>query len=223
MLAGIAAQKRGSGSGGVGLVDLDFVLQVYGVNGSEVSLSSVLDADPSWITANGLELTNAMTGGALANFDGTALAHILALNWTAVIEYEELSSSGATRIFWGNSSPIYSPEDVYLRLYRDSATLKLMYLLDGESGVDGREVHGAGTIGVGIHRVAITRTDDELWISVDGETPVEAGLGAYPLTGMTAASLGGDPDDGLYNDLYIRSFTLLAEQDSAALATLSTI
>jgi hypothetical protein len=224
MIPGIVACQA-TGAGAVipegALVHLDFINGVY-FDGAVVTAADVVD-HPEWITANGLELSydNETTDGAgIGHLIGNVLTQLITLNWTVVIEYQELYSSGTTNILTMANGTV-ATEDEALQIYRGNSGDGLQcFILDRDDGFNVRSRGDGASHGAGIHRIAVTRTDSRLAISVDGGAVAteETDLATVEVINAT---IGGTDGDFLANDFNFRQLTVYAPRDDADLPSLS--
>jgi hypothetical protein len=86
---GVVAQQRSSiGAGDADILGLiDFINESYTVNGSTVTLASIVDK-PERLTVDGLEITDEAADGPV-EIIGDLLTELQSYDWTVVIEYEE--------------------------------------------------------------------------------------------------------------------------------------
>ncbi|WP_027037870.1 hypothetical protein [Mesorhizobium ciceri] len=213
MMPGVAAQPLGGRSvfSPTVLADADYIGGVYELAGSPLAASDIIDK-PGRIGASGLEILDNDVDGIVSAI-GDYLALLLTLNWTVVIEWEELTSSGYTELLlleeFGNNHSMGIDRV-------GSAGLPMQGY---ESGVQGREVNNTDTYGPGVHKVAFTSTVSGISMSTDGGA-VSSDSSPRDIDPLVAASFGG-PADGSYNGTFIRRVTLYAPLDDIWLPSLS--
>lgn len=223
MIPGIVAAQL-AGGGGVPAwvpaeadIHLDFVNGLYWVGG-EVTAADVID-HPDWITGNGLEIiygheTTAGTG--VAHYIGDVLAALLTLDWTIVLEYEEFYDAGQTKPLVMTDGPFGSFSDE-LTIERESDTELSVQDVDGATI---RYVKLLNAYEIGVHRIAVTRRDVKLSISADGEA-TQSEITSNAGVTLDRAAIGSSDGEFLYNDFYLRSFTLYAPKADADLPGLT--
>lgn len=225
MIPGIvAAQSGGAGGGGIpdgALVHLDFINGVY-YDGAVATAADVI-GEPQYITSSGLDLSydnESSAGEALVHLIGDALAAVLTLDWTIVLEYQEFYNNGQTNIFVLANGSV-ATEDEAVLIYRGNAGDGLeAIILDRNDALASRTLGDLTAHGIGTHRIAVTRTDSRMAISVNGGAVVtnETDLATVEVVNAT---FGGTDGDFLSNDFNLRSFTVYAAQDDSALPGLS--
>jgi hypothetical protein len=224
MILGIVA-AQGSGQGQAppawvpadAILALDFVNGRYWTGGSVEAAAADVINHPDLVTANGLELRFAdesTAGDVVTDIIGDALAILLMLDWTLVIEYERLDDTSQPLLLEMDDDP---PSGHTLMIYTGSGFLTAA---DATPSDFGRIISADDQSPAGIHRVAVTRTDSHLAISVDGsaaKSPDET------LSGLAVerAALGGEPGDFLFDECNIRSLTVYPAQIDSALPELS--
>lgn len=80
------------------LVALKFLTEAYTVHGSTVTAADVIDK-PDRVGASGLEIPLEDVDGVVSAI-GDSLTDLLTMNWTVVIEWEELTTDGATYLLY---------------------------------------------------------------------------------------------------------------------------
>ncbi|TPN45315.1 hypothetical protein FJ976_24075 [Mesorhizobium sp. B1-1-9] len=196
------------------LVALNFLTEVYSRLGVSLTAADVIDK-PDRVGARGLAIPFDDVDGIVSAI-GDFLADLLTMNWTVIIEWEELTTDSATYLLYLAGVD----DDPSLVIERSTAFTGLR--VDAkESSFNIRYVEINTSHGPGVHKIAFTRTDDFISMSCDGSdvvTQVVAPIGMGP---MATATFGGD--DQSYNDTFIRKVFLLAPADDADLAGLSTV
>lgn len=193
------------------LVHANFVSGIYWDGAAMVAASEVIDI-PGQITANGLEIENDE-----ANLLGDFLTAALTLDWTVVVEYEHTFDTDAGLFVVSNTAG-----DELLEIYRDGPGNGRRMHCDESGTSEARETIDSGPFALGIHRVALTRTDAKIVLSVDGNAIV-SDTSAMDFSSQTEAALGGYPGFGTRQWVTIRSFTIYPAQDDGDLPGLSAI
>lgn len=213
MMPGVAAQPLGRSSGGGGIGNswsLDFLNEVYTKNGVLVLLADIVDK-PGRVGASGLEiLDNDINGGVFAI--GDFLTDLITMNWTIVIEWQQLAGVDYTELFyiWESGS--------HHHLAIDNTGVGTIDAYD--SGPIVREIFNPGSYLTGNHKSALTRTDDNLSVSTDGSA-VATDVSAQSLNPMEIATFGGPEDGSSYKGLFVRKVRLIPPASTASLPTLS--
>ncbi|ESY82449.1 hypothetical protein X740_04430 [Mesorhizobium sp. LNHC221B00] len=205
MMPGVAAQPLGGRSvfSPTVLADADYINEVYELAGSPVAAASIIDK-PARIGVSGLEILNDDVDGVVAAI-ADYLALLLTLDWTVVIEWDELTTDGATYLLY-----LADVDDNHtFRIERSTAFTGLR--VDAhEASFNTRNVEINTSHGPGVHKIAVTRTNDFLSISCDGSAVVTQVVAPISMNPMATASFGGDPTDQSYNGTFIRKVTLYA-------------
>lgn len=225
MIPGIVAAQTtsagGSSSGslypGADLV-IDFIAGVYGVNGEDVAAADVID-HPELIVGDGLDI-NFSPDDIAVDIIGDALAVLLTVNWTLVLEYEQASSNFQTKMFTMTEEGTSKT----LEIDRLGASSKRIYALDKVTTLLVREINSSALNGTeaGIHRVALTRIDSKFVLSRDGEAIVDSG---ESLSGVTLdyATFGSYHGDSVWDNCKIRKLIVYPPQDDSELPVLSAL
>lgn len=215
MMTGVAAQPlRRQFSGGGGGIDnswsLDFLNEVYMLNGSPVLLTDVIDK-PERVGTSGLEILDNDADGSVLHL-GALLTDVITANWTVVIEFEKAVSGGFSELLYVGDADVN--HSIFVDLYTS--------MQGGDSGFVIRTIQNAGEYRSGVHKVAFTRTNALVGISTDGSAAdVDTTLNDT-LNPMAVAAFGGLPSpDGSYDACYIRKFELIPPVAASALPTLS--
>lgn len=222
MIAGIVAAQA-LGAGGVAafvpagaLIHLDFVNGQYWDGG--LAFAADVINHPALVTpGTGLELRFAdetNPGDAVTDIIGNALTALLTADWTVVIEWEQIASDQDPMLLELDNSPA---DGNTIIVGRDGG---FPLVEDAMPGPGGRDASPGTDTPVGIHRIAVTRTDARLATSIDGDTVT---FDSSALSGITlaTAALGGQSGGFLFGETNIRSLTLYAPQADAALPALS--
>ncbi|MER9449328.1 hypothetical protein [Mesorhizobium sp. M0254] len=199
----------------VGALDaLDFMAETYTVRGSTAAAVDVIDK-PERVGASGLEIPLEDADGAVSAI-GDFLTDLLTMDWTVVIEWEELTTDGATYLLY------LAGDDASLVIERSTAFTGLRVDTREES-FNTRNVEINTSHGPGVHKIAVTRTDDFISMSCDGSDVVTQVVAPISMGPIETASFGGDPTEGYgsNNNTFIRKFYLLPPQDDANLPGLS--
>ncbi|RWG54852.1 MAG: hypothetical protein EOQ64_18895 [Mesorhizobium sp.] len=214
MMPGVAAQPlRRSSSGGGGIANawnLDFLDEVYTLNGSPVLLADIVDK-PERVGANGLEILDNDVNGSVSAI-GALLTDLIAADWTAVVGFEKAASGGFSELLYVGDIDLN--HSIFVDLYTS--------MQGGDSGFVIRPISNAGDYRSGVHKVAFTRTNAIAAISTDGGSAVADTTLNDTLNPMAIAAFGGLPSpDGSYDACYIRTFQLMAPVSTGALPSLS--
>ncbi|MER9005907.1 hypothetical protein NKI15_19950 [Mesorhizobium sp. M0862] len=193
---------------------LDFLAETYTHLASPATLADIIDK-PARVGASGLEILQEDADGVVSAI-GDFLTDLLTLNWTIVIEWEELTSSFFTELLF-----LFEPGNHHSMAIDRFGSVGLP-MQGYESGVQGREVNNTDTFGPGVHKVAFTSTAiSGISMSTDGGT-VSSDTSPRDIDPMVTASFGGPPD-GSYNACFIRKMYLLPPRDDADLPGLSIV
>jgi hypothetical protein len=195
---------------------INFVDGSYVINGSSYAASDIV-SDPSKIDASGL---HAGDGGAVSII-GDLLTALTAANWTIVIEWQELYDTGVTMLI-----DVSDGSTQEFGITRDDVVGNILMEASEASDPSGyRETQdpasGSGPFGIGVHRVALTRTDTAFSMSADGRSVISDS--STPGTfSPTLAAFGGLADGSDWrNDCYIRRLEIYPPQADADLPSLS--
>lgn len=220
MMASVGAQMLNAavdiGGGEVpdgALFHIDFENNYYWNGTNFVAASAVIDI-PEQITANGLEIEDVE-----ANILGDFLTILIAMDWTIVVEYDHTFDAGST-LPWSITDDfgVY-----YIEIIRQQPGGTLRKMLADENGVsEYREVIDTDSHELGIHKIALTRTDAKLVISVDGD-PIVSDTSAMDIPAMTKSCFGGFPGFGTNQWCTIKRMTAYAAQDDTNLPALSAL
>jgi hypothetical protein len=200
---------------GIGTWSLNFLTTTYTKNASSVTLSDIIDK-PARVGASGLEILDNDVDGVVAAI-GDLLTDFLLMDWTVVIEWEELTTDGVTYLLYLFEAP--GGSNHWLVIERSTAFTLLR--VDAHEGSNiTRHVEINTPHGPGVHKIAVTRTNGFLSVSCDGSA-VDTVVASPLMNPMATASFGGDPTDQSYNGTFIRTVTLTAPVADAALPALS--
>jgi hypothetical protein len=194
---------------------LDFLGEVYTNNGSSVAIADIIDK-PGRVGASGLEILDNDVDGVVDSI-GDLLTDFQSMDWTVVIEWQELTTDFSTYLLYLFEMP--GGSDHSLVIERGNAFTGLRVDAHESSNIV-RNVAINTSHGVGVHKVAVTRTSAFLSISCDGSA-VDTVVASPLMDPMATASFGGDPTDQSYNGTFIRTVTLTAPVADAALPALS--
>lgn len=193
---------------------LDFLGETYTRNASPVILADIIDK-PARVVASGLQILDNDVDGVVAAI-GDLFTDFATMDWTVVIEWDELTTDGATYLLYlADASDNHS-----LVIERSTAFANLRVDVH-ESSFNSRSVEINTSHGPGVHKIAVTRTNDRISMSCDGAAVVSDVAAPLSMNPMATASFGGDPNDQSYNGTYIRSVTLTAPVDDADLPGLT--
>ncbi|KQU77693.1 hypothetical protein ASD12_18000 [Mesorhizobium sp. Root102] len=214
MLGTIASGLSRQQAGGLAtLVAANFVTGTYSVASVAVTAADIVD-QPGLITANGLDVPG-WTPDAVVEYVGDALAALLTMEWTVVIEYQCLWNTGED-ILLVVSNPAGSQ---FFEMHRGALSTRRMIVTEtGDSQY--RETIDIDQHNVGLHRIAVTSAAARLSLSVDGD-PVITDTSAMDYSGLTRALIGAYFDDETENEFYLRSVTIYDPQEDSLLPTLS--
>jgi hypothetical protein len=194
---------------------LDFLSETYIDNGSSVAIADIIDK-PARVGASGLEILDNDVDGVVSAI-GDLFTDFATMDWTVIIEWDEQTTDGATyMLYLADSLDNHS-----LVIERSTAFAGLRVDVH-ESSFNSRSVEIDTSHGPGVHKIAVTRTDDRISMSCDGAAVVSDIAAPLSMNPMATASFGGDPNDQSYNGTFIRRVTLTAPVDDADLPTLST-
>lgn len=221
MMPGVAAQplrRRSSGGGITNSWSLDFINEVYTNNGSTVLLADIVDK-PERVGANGLEIVADPDPDGYVLTAGDLLTDVVRLDWTVVIEWEELSSTSYSEILvlQDLANGFHS---VWLENAMGAGTPNLNVAEDAEIG---RDLVDETLYGAGVHKLAFTRTPSLIAISVDGGAAI---VNTTPETSgnpIDTAGFGGFPGYGTVNGFYVRTFRLIPPVASSMLPALTAL
>ncbi|MER9937403.1 hypothetical protein [Mesorhizobium sp. M0088] len=216
MMPGVAAQPLGGSSvfSPTVLADADFMNEIYSVDGGTVLASDIIDK-PARVGASGLEILNNDVDGVVSAI-GDLLTKFLLVEWTVVIEYEEVADAATTHLLW-----MQETVDFHSVSIRRLSAFASNVMRGNDSSTISRNVTNTGPFTAGVHKVAMTRTEGVLSISTDGGTVDTNTTLNTTLNPLTTASFGGDPTDQSYNGCFIRKVTLYAPLDDIWLPSLS--
>lgn len=190
----------------------NFRTGVYEVGGVPVTAADVVE-HPEYIDANGLQLGEV---GADETVDvlGAFLAVMGSGDWTVIVEIElQFISAGEQSIFWLDDGAF--GEFVYLFITSGNVPAAIH-----ENVTDSQEASVLGTVAVGVHKIALTRSNEKLVISANGgDIDIAPGVTIGSLTRM---SLGGIPDD-IADILRIRSIAVYDARPNEELPGLSAL
>lgn len=213
----VAAQLLNSsieGGGGAGtLAEIDFINEVYTINGAPVAVGDIID-NPGAIDASGLLVPEF---GTPIEMLGDLLALMLTANWTVVIEIDVISLTGQIWMM----SLIEFPQDGahdFIQ-FGKLGPGNVLFVLD-DTGPGATRQADWGAITTGVHKVAIAREDTRLSISVDGSAVVTQG-GSIAITSLTNATFGGYTGIGNDRDFYVRSLSVYDVRDDSDLPDMS--
>ena len=221
MICGAVAAASGDSGGNPypdALAVMDFITGDYWIGDSSVTAASMIDR-PDLITASGLYIDWYAVSGA-TNPIGSFLTMFLTFNWTLVLEVTEdepgdmypfymqdLSTNGGFDATWINTGANF------------------IAAYDQPSPGDDRSVSISSVIArPAVRRIAMTRTNDKLVMSVNGSA-INSDATATSTPSSDEVTLGGSPSDAgaAYMMGHIRRVILYSPQSDAALPGLSTV
>lgn len=219
MLLGIVAAGEASEGSVVmpALGDLNFVAGTYDYSGTSYTAAQVID-QTGWIGASGL----AIPGGAGAGAEiilSPLTTRLATCQWTMVLGVELLVTNPRSLLFTESNSG----DGFYIQIDFDSEWDCIC--TDGSATQSPYDlINGIST---GIHKMAVTRTDSNVALAVDGNaivgTATDTTVATLPVIGFPMVNffLGGW---GNYTEeaVRIRSLTLYDPVADASLPALST-
>lgn len=205
-------------SGGGATTVIDFVAGTYTIDGASYTAADIV-SDTSTIGASGL---HAGDGGPISII-GDLLTALTALDWTLLLEYEELYARAVTYVLELGDGGTQE-----LAVLRDDVVSTFLSINAFESSdpsgyrQDRDPASGDGPFGIGVHRIALTRTATKFVLSADGR-PIVSDTSVPGTIAPTLAGFGGMPGAGGWfgNDCYIRRLTIYPPKDDADLPSLS--
>lgn len=215
MIGVFAAQEPDAVAPGGGLPEnatafADFINGVYLYGESELTAAAVI-SNPERIGVFGLALT---PGQSTVDILGDFEAFLIAANWTVLIDLTVTSPTASSDILFVS------------KLGSITYFVKVVVYATHGRAIDGAPFHSdrnifAGTLSPGRHKIAVTRTDAKLVISVDASA-IASDTNNQPTAGfLTDAAFGGISGSTISQSSHIRSLTLYAPQDDGVLPTLS--
>jgi hypothetical protein len=217
MMPGVAAQPlphQPTGGGGItNTWSLNFLTETCTLNGSPVTLSTIIDK-PERVGASGLEVLSHNASGSVLPIGDlfTDLAGVVSLGGTVFIEWEELVDTDRTVLLYMEDFEASDKFDIE----RDLGDGMWAY----GQGTDFRSVNDSdNAYEPGIHKVAVTYTDTFIAMSIDGRAAL-VDTTANVMNPMVAIYLGGFEATSK-NALYYRKITLTAPVASSLLPSLS--
>ncbi|TIX28934.1 hypothetical protein [Mesorhizobium sp.] len=200
----------------VHLWNLDFLNEVYTKDGSPVVLADIIDK-PARVGASGLEIIADPDPDGYVLTAGDLLTDFVSLDWTVVIEWEELSSTSYSEIL-----VLQDLANGFHNVWVENAMGSGMPNLNvDETSNITRQLTDNMLYGAGVHKLAFTRTTSRIAISVDGGTAIVNMTPEASGNTVDTAAFGGYPGYGTVNGFYIRTMTLTPPVDDAALPGLS--
>lgn len=193
---------------------IDFVNGTYEIDGTSYAASDIVDKTER-IGASGLEILDDDADGTVDTL-GDLLALLVTANWTAVIEYDEATTTYLTVPLSLSGSTSSDTAGVFRQAEGATPTLSMKAYATSNTS---REAVVPQTFGVGTHKIAMTLTSDLLAVSVDGSAAVMDA--ASQTLDLDQASLGGDPGGGSYNGTTIRSIMIYTPASASSLPSLS--
>lgn len=205
MMLGVVASRLAQSAGGGGdlpgdaLAAADFVAGAYEVAGVAVTAADVVD-HPEFIGAGGLAVPGSDPAGVISIL-GDFLATLTPMDWTVLIEYEELTSSGRTVLL--------SVSDIDFAEAFDTERMNAGLAFRAEDSAAGYRSIDDGTGFAGVHRLAITRTDTKLAMSVDGAATLVDDSITMTIA-ATIATVGGYTGESSMNAFNLRKLYVWA-------------
>ncbi|WP_146606023.1 hypothetical protein [Mesorhizobium kowhaii] len=195
---------------------LDFLAGAYAHLGEAVAIADNIDK-PDRVGDSGLEIPLEDVDGVVSAI-GDFLADLVTMDWTVVIEWEELTTDGATYLLYLEALG----DGHSLTIERSTAFANLRVDVN-EGSFNTRYVEIDTSHGPGIHKIAVTRTNDFISVSCDGSSVDTLVVSPISMDAMATASFGGDPNVESFNNTFIRKVYLLAPVDDADLPGLSIV
>lgn len=218
MFVGTSVRRPPGTPGGSGLSSLgrfDFVNDLYTWQGTPLTAADVTD-QTAWITADGLEIPGS-SGTSAELIYAPAQTFLAGCQWTMVLEVEILNTgfSPSTYLFTEtNAGEAFFIQVSFAAEWELTAS-------DGSNNPFALDfTHSVST---GIHRFAVTQTDDRCSLSVDGfavETDTEGVTLPVPGFPMVNFYFGGY-STGTGRAVNIRSVTIYETVDDSSLPSLS--
>lgn len=210
-----------------------FICDMYWID--SVFLDSAADVvdSPELVTGNGLEIPDEVEGGAVEVL-GTIAERLRECEGTFVFEFELYSTASPVGFIWMEQNTGETPISGFSLETWQLAVPPTKVFADewDDTGGDTREMAALyePALGVGIHKIAITRTNAKLAVSVDGGAVVTAITGTHGWghgDRLDRVTIGGRWFDGAPDwskgGFYYRAITHYPEQSDGALVTLSTV
>lgn len=216
MIPGIVASQftgQSEGSGLTALLDFNFLTESYEVNGSPVAAEDFLTT-PGNVGVSGLNIPLLGSPNVIL---GDAATILLSANWTVVIEFEALATSGNMDLFCLAETPTSGFRDLFRCGYPSSPFQ--WWAQDDDENFTPRPCV-VGTLSTGIHKMAVTRTNSKLIVAVDGEASL-ADTSSKTLDEIDTATFGGPAEASNGRAANIRTFVVYPEQTDEVLVELS--
>lgn len=213
MMLGMIAQRAAPEASGAILALADFVNGVYSVGETSLTAADVVD-DTGRISGSGLSITTAEV-----ELLGAFAALLLEANWTVVVEFSANTPAGSGHRLY-LTYLIEAADSDEASIYTQNL---FGYMFDSNSSESPstREATDFVTQGVvGTNRIAATRTDAGIAVSLNGE-PAFADSNAMLAAGYDGAFCGLHTDTGTAG--HIRRIEVYAPVLSAALPQLSSL
>lgn len=199
---------------------LDFVNGSYSYQGAPLSAAAVID-NTGRITASGLQILDNQSDGT-ADIIGSVRDFLLLAEWTLVVEFNLLTTSGKTQLINLRSEDNAN----YMLVEYQQTDFLYIYELGGGSAGGFRELNPTDeTFGTGVHKIAWTRSADAFEYSLDGRAVRQSSEfssdATADLTPLDRVTLGGEANFSSFNECYIRKITVYPPQARNTLALLS--
>ncbi|MBZ9705396.1 hypothetical protein LB543_01460 [Mesorhizobium sp. ESP7-2] len=137
------------------------------------------------------------------------------MDWTIVIEWEELTSDGATYLLY-----LLDVDNDHSFLIERSTAFTGLRVDVREGSFNSRDIEIDTSHGPGVHKIAVTRTNSFISMSCDGSDVVTLVAAPISMNPMVKALFGGDWE-GSFNGTFIRKMKLITPQNDAFLPALS--
>lgn len=189
---------------------INFLTESYVINGVSYTAADIIDK-PGRVGAGGLEILDEDPDG-IVTILGPLLAALVPLNWTIVLEYFE----DPIEYF---IVPLVIQNEGTEFVFIDRVDETAFEVFESSSG--SRTVQATADLSAGVHRLAITRTDYHMAISVDGSAVGSSDV--FQDITVYQAAFGGFAEGGIYSygGCMIRTLDIMAPVDDSDLPALS--
>lgn len=222
MIPGIvAASGSGTSGGGSSYPDAvavaDFILGQYFIDGNAVAVSTMI-ANPEFITGSGLYI-NWDVAGAYTRAIGDFLTKLIATDWTMVLEVTEDDAGTMHPLTLADENTGGADLD---NLIFSTAASSVSCTDDPDPGASRFVSVGSVAARPAVRRIAATRTDSKLVISVNGSA-INSDTTATSTPSYNKAILGADDGDTFpFMKGHIRRIIVYPVKADSELPTLST-
>ncbi len=219
MMAGVIAsegllQTQSSGGPVAGEGTLNFVTNTYDFASVSYVVADVVDHD-EYRTANGLEIPAGSVGGSAQIILTPFTAKLASCQWTMLVVINVATA--------GNKQYIFTETDASETYWIEVVNWGTWYC-DCSDGTFAMAEDTVNSQTSGIHKFAVTRINNKVSVSVDGNTVVSDTAAVilpvlgFPMTKFYFGGYGG----GTEANFYLRSCAIFDPIDDAALPALST-